>query len=163
MAHGFTESPDGLRYQEHISLPLRLFVGLIGLSMFVIPLPFVLHAHLGLPWWQLLLVALCVVVPCLVGPLFLALALCRCFRVQFDTPRQRLLRTSRWPLGRRRVSLDYTRLEQPDVLECPSEDGPYFVVRLAVRGERPMHLGSFDQQTQAEHWRSRIARQLQQG
>ena len=40
MAHGFTESHDGHRYQEHISIPLRLFVGFIGLSMFIIPVPF---------------------------------------------------------------------------------------------------------------------------
>jgi len=42
-------------------------------------------------------------------------------------------------------------------VERTSEDGPYHVLRLTVRGERPMHLGGFDRREDAERWRSRIA------
>lgn len=159
MAHGFTESPDGLHYAEHITPALRLFVGLIGLAMFAIPVPFVLHAHPGLPGWQLALAAFCVVVPCLIGLLFLSIALGRCLRLHFDPSQQRLWRTSRWPLGQRHAGIDVARLQPSDVLERASEEGPTYVVRLAVRGERPMHLGGFDRREEAQHWCDRIAAQ----
>ena len=64
---GFTESADGLRYAEHMPLGQRVFVGVIGVAMFMIPVPFVVHAHWGLPWLQLLLVAVCVLAPSLLG------------------------------------------------------------------------------------------------
>lgn len=161
MAHGFTESRDGLRYEEHISIPLRLFVGVIGLSMFIIPVPFLLHVGWSTPWLHKLLALVCVVVPCLMGGLFLALALCRTRRLQFDTRRRLLLRTSRWPLGRRQVPIDYDQLSALAVEQRESEEGPYYLVRLGVQGARPMQLGAFDTQAEAELWRGRIAAQLQ--
>ena len=161
MAHGFTESRDGLRYEEHISIALRLFAGVIGLSMFIIPVPFLLHVDWSTPWMHMLLVLVCVVVPCLMGGLFLALALCRTRRLQFDTRRRLLLRTSRWPLGRRDVSISYAQLSALDVEQRESEEGPYYLVRLGVQGEKPMQLGAFDTLAEAELWRGRIAAQLQ--
>ncbi|WP_028605759.1 hypothetical protein [Ottowia thiooxydans] len=161
MSHGFIDSPEGLRYAEHISTPLRLFAGVIGLAMLLIPVPFLLHAHLGLPWWQLVLVALCVVFPGLVGLLFLTIALGRCLRLHFDTPRRRLTRNSRFPLMTRLAFVAYSQVEPPTLQERSSEDGPYFVIRLGVRGERPMHLGSFERREEGEQWRGRIAGQLQ--
>ena len=161
MAHGFTESPDGLRYAEHISIGMRLFVGVLGLSMFIIPVPFLMHVGWSTPWLHKLLVLVCVVVPCLMGGLFLALALCRTRRLQFDTRRRLLLRTSRWPLGRRDVSISYAQLTQPDIQQRESEEGPYYLVRLGVQGARPMQLGAFDTLAEAEHWCGRIAVQLQ--
>jgi len=62
MASGFSESGDGLHYAEHISVPMRLFVGAIALGMFLIPVPFVMHATARTPWLHLLLAAVCVVV-----------------------------------------------------------------------------------------------------
>lgn len=161
MAHGFTESLDGLRYEEHISIALRLFAGVIGLSMFIIPVPFLLHVDWSTPWLHKLLGLVCVVVPCLMGGLFLALALCRPRQLQFDTRRRLLLRTSRWPLGRRDVSISYAQLSALDVEQRESEEGPYYLVRLGVQGEKPMQLGAFDTLAEAELWRGRIAAQLQ--
>ena len=113
------------------------------------------------PWLHKLLALVCVVVPCLMGGLCLALALCRTRRLQFDTQRRLLLRTSRWPLGRRDVSISYAQLTQPDIQQRESEEGPYYLVRLAVQGARPMQLGAFDTLAEAELWRGRIAAQLQ--
>ncbi|PJI97827.1 hypothetical protein CLU85_2626 [Acidovorax sp. 69] len=162
MANGFTETVEGLRYAEYISVPMRLFAGVIGLCMFLIPVPFVLHASVHTPWWHLLLAVACVLAATAMGLLFITLALCRVRTLQFDTAQRRVLRTSRWPLGARHTPIDFDRLGLPDVLERASEDGPYYVVRLTVQGERPMHLASFDRRDDAEHWRSRVAAQWQQ-
>jgi len=154
---GFSESPDGLRYAEHISVPMRLFVGVIGLSMFLIPVPFVIHASVQTPWPHLLLAAACVLAACALGVLFLVIAFGRVLSLQFDAAGRRVLRTSRWPLGSRNVSIGFDRFAPPDILERASEDGPNYVLRLAVQGERPMHLGGFDRKEDAERWRGRIA------
>lgn len=160
MTHGFIESPEGLRYEEHISVPLRLFVGVIGLTMFLIPVPFVLHAHLGLPWWQLVLVAVCVVLPCLVGVLFLTIALGRCLRLRFDSPGRRLMYKSRLPFKTRHACIAYEAVESPSLQERSSEDGPYFVIRLGLSGQRPMYLGSFDRREEGLQWLDRVTAQL---
>ena len=75
MASGFVEGPEGLRYAEHISVAMRLFAGVLGLGMFLIPVPFVLHASLDTPWWHLLLAAACVLAGSAMGLLFMALGL----------------------------------------------------------------------------------------
>ena len=160
MANGFIETENGLHYEEHISVPLRIFVGVMGVGMFVIPIPFVQHTHWGLPVWQLLLVALCIVAPSLMGLLCLAIALGRCLRLRFDSQRRQMLRTSRWPLAARWAAIDYAKLVSPGILERSSEDGPFYVISLTVHGERPMHLGAFDGREEAERWRQRIAAQL---
>ncbi|MBH1963274.1 MAG: hypothetical protein I8H77_03000 [Comamonadaceae bacterium] len=161
MTHGFIESPQGLRYEEHISVPLRFFVGVLGLAMFLIPVPFVHHAHLGLPWWQLALAAFCVVLPCLVGGLFLMIALGRCLRLRFDSPGRRLTHTSRLPFKMGQTSIAYAHVESASLQERSSEDGPYFVIRLGLHGRRPMYLGSFDRREDGVQWRDRVTAQLQ--
>lgn len=161
MASGFSESPDGLRYAEHISAPMRLFVGIIGLCMFLIPVPFVMHASAQTPWPHLLLAAACVLAACAMGVLFLVIALARVLTLQFDAAGRRVLRTSRWPLGSRHAPIGFDRFAPPDILERASEDGPNYVLSLAVHGERPMHLGGFEQREDAERWRRRIAALLE--
>lgn len=150
-----------MRYCESASWALRLFVGFMGLAMFFIPVPFVIHAHPGMPILQLLLVAVCVVVPVLVGLLFLAAALSRPRELRFDRARRQMLRTSHNPLGAREVSVGFDQVVLLDVLPRESEDGTYYLVRLGLKGERPMHLGSFEQLEDAEYWRSRIEAALQ--
>lgn len=158
---GFTESADGLRYAEHMPLGQRVFVGVIGVAMFMIPVPFVVHAHWGLPWLQLLLVAVCVLAPSLLGVFLLGVAGCRPLCLQFGPGDPPLQYTSRWPLGPRRVPMALLHhVTLPALLQRASEDGPYYVVRLGLCGKRPLHLGSFDQREDAEHWRSRIAARL---
>ena len=160
MIHGFCESEDGLHYAEHISWPMRLFVAVIGLAMFLIPLPFLQHGHWGLPWWQLLLLAFCITLPVLLGMFFLCLACGRCLRLHFDQRQRCLVRHGRLPLPARAIR--YADIEPPSLLERSSEDGPYYVLRLRVRGERAMHLSSFGLQTEAQVWRQRLANELQQ-
>ena len=159
MTHGFRDSPDGLRYEEHISWPMRLFVAVMGLAMFLIPVPFLQHGHWGLPWWQLLLLAVCITLPVLLGVFFLCLACGRCLRLHFDQRQRCLVRHGRLPLRPR--AIPYADIEPPTVLERSSEDGPYYVLRLRVQGERAMHLSSFGLQTEAQVWCQRIADELQ--
>ncbi|QMV72402.1 hypothetical protein HS961_05900 [Comamonas piscis] len=159
MTHGFRESEDGLHYAEHISWPMRLFVAVIGLAMFLIPVPFLQHGHWGLPWWQLLLLAVCITLPVLLGTFFLCLAGGRCLRLHFDKRQRCLVRHGRLPLPPR--AIPYADIEPPSVLERSSEDGPYYVLRLRVQGERAMHLSSFGLQTEAQVWCQRIADELQ--
>lgn len=160
MSNSFIESLEGLRYEERISIPLRFFVGFIGMGMFVIPVPFLLNIHLGLPTWQLLLAALCVLAPSFVGVLFLCIALGRCLHLYFDTPRRIMLRGSRWPLGSRWTVISYVDVDSPSLQKRSSEDGPYYIILLGIRGERAMQLGSFSSRDEAEQWRNRIAVQF---
>lgn len=156
---GFSQTTAGLVYAEHMPLGMRLFGGCIGVAMFVIPVPFFIHTHIGLPWYQLLLAAICVVLPSLLGLFFLMLALCRPLRLQFDEPRRQLLVTSRWPLGKRDVPVDYQHITMIGLLERESEDGPYYVLGLALNEKRPLHLGSFDSREDAEYWLGRLEAQ----
>lgn len=160
MSNAFIETSEGLRYEERISVPQRLFVGFIGVGMFVIPMPFLLHSHLGLPVWQLLLVALCIVAPSLMGLLCLAIALGRCLHLRFDAQQRIIWLGSRWPFGPRWRFISYTHITSPNVLKRPSEDGPFYVIQLKVSGSRAMQLGSFSSQDEAEQWKSRIAEEL---
>lgn len=160
MSNGFIESLEGLRYEERISFPQRIFVAFIGLGMFVIPVPFLLNIHLGLPSWQLLLAALCVLAPSLVGVLFLCIALGRCLHLHFDNTRRIMRRGSRWPFGSRWKVISYEDVDPPSLLQHSSEDGPYYVILLRIRGERAMQLGSFSSRDEAEQWRNRIAVQF---
>ena len=157
MASGFSESVDGLHYAEHISVPMRFFVGLIGLCMFMIPVPFVTHATAQTPWPHLVLAAACVLAACAMGALFMAIALGRVLTLHFDPARRQVHRTSRWPLVGRTAHIAFDRFAPPEVVERSSEDGPYYVLRLAVPGQRPMHLGGFERRDDAERWCSRIA------
>lgn len=100
MTHGFRDAPDGLRYAESISGPMRLFAATIGLAMFLIPVPFVHHAYGGLRWWQWLLLAACVAVPAMMGLFFLSLAGGRCLRLHFDNRQRCMLRHRRFPWPR---------------------------------------------------------------
>ena len=159
---GYTETAEGhLCYSETSTWGLRLFVGFIGLAMFCIPVPFVIHAHRDMPVLHLLLAAICVVVPVLMGLFLLSAAFSRPLRLCFDTRRRQMLRTSHWPLGRRDVPIGFDKVTLLDVLQRESEDGPYHLVRLGLQGERPMHLGSFDQRADAEYWRSRLQATLE--
>lgn len=161
MSSGFSESPGGMRYAEHISVPMRLFAGVLGLCMFLIPVPFAVHANAQTPWQHGLLAVVSILAACSLGLLFLTLALGRVLTLEFDGLQRHLLRTSRWPLSRRKAPIAFDRLEPPSILERTSEDGPHYVLRLAVRGERPMHLGGFDRREDAERWRSRMETLLQ--
>lgn len=160
MTHGFRESEDGLRYAEHISWPMRLFTAVIGLAMFLIPVPFVQHGHWGLPWWQLLLLSACIALPVVLGLFFLCLACGRCLQLHFDNSRRQMVRRGRIPWPLHPTALPYAQIEPTSVLERSAEDGPYYVVRLRVQGERAMHLGSFGLQAEAQAWCLRIADQL---
>lgn len=159
---GYTETAGGgLRYSERSTWPLRLFVGFMGMAMFCIPVPFVIHAHRGMPVLHLLLAAVCVVIPVLVGLLFLVGACSRPLQLHFDRARRQMLRTSHWPLGRRNVPIGFDQVTLLDILQRESEDGPYYLVRLGLQGERPMHLGSFDHRVDAEYWRDRLRATLE--
>ncbi|KRB37507.1 MULTISPECIES: hypothetical protein [unclassified Acidovorax] len=163
MAHGFSESSNGVRYAEHISVPMRLFVGLLSAAMFLIPVPFVQHASTATPWPHLLLAAACVLAASAMGLLFMAIAMGRVLTLQFDAARRCMVRTSRWPLGARSTSIAFDQIAPPDIQRRESEDGPYYVLRLAVQGERPLQLGGFDRREEAEHWCHRIAALVRPG
>lgn len=158
-ASGFSESADELLYAEHMPVGMRLFVGLIGVSMFVIPVPFVMHAHAGMPWYHLLLAAVCTVLPVLLGIFLLCVALCHPLRLQFDKQRCQFLLTSRWPLAKRCVPVDLEDITGIHLLQRESEDGPYYVIGFAMNGKRPLHLGSFDGRKDAEYWLGRLEAQ----
>lgn len=159
---GYSESPRGLVYTERsLAWPLRGFIVLVGLGMFVIPVPFVMHASWRAPNLSTLLAVACIVLPCLVGALFLRIALGGPRRIEFDRARRCLLHTRRGLLGTRRLQIGFDRIERIEVVRRESMDYPdFFVLRLHASGRRPMEVGAFDEQAQAQHWQQRIEAQV---
>lgn len=161
MAFAFTETAGGLvDYRERLSPWVRAFIAVIGLAMFIIPIPFVQHGAWRTPTAGTLLAAAGAAAGVLAGVALLAIALAGSRHLRFDTPQRRLLLTTQGPLGRRRTSIGYDRIERVEVVRREAvDDPPFYLVVLTVAGRRPFELGGFARRDDAEHWRQRIAAQ----
>lgn len=157
----FTEAADGLRYREHLGAPLRCFVGVLAVAMWMIPVPFVVHLNASAPWPMWLVAGAAVLAASAMGTLFTAIALGRPLQLWFCPARGCLLRTSRWPWQARDVPIAFDRITLHEPLRKSSEDGDYFVLSVQVDTERPMQLGVWDALEQARHWHTRLELCLQ--
>ncbi|MEF7616676.1 hypothetical protein V4F39_22370 [Aquincola sp. MAHUQ-54] len=158
MAPGYSESPRGLVYTERpMAWPLRGFILLVGLGVFVVPVPFALHAPWRTPELSTLLAVACIVLPCLVGALFVRIALGGPRRIEFDRAGRCLLHTRRGLLGTRQLRIGFDRIDRIEIVRRESMDYPdFFALMLHAAGRRPMEVGAFDDPAQAQHWQRRI-------
>lgn len=155
----FTESPDGLGYAEP-STPwwLRLLVFFFGGLAFLIPYPFLLHADWTSLTGSTLAAAAGVVLPPLLGLLFIGIGMAKPQQVHFDRQRRELVRSGRRPWGSARETLAFDRVERVEVVRQPYREDPQdlFEIVLTIRRRRPIKLGAYDRRDEAEHWQRRV-------
>ena len=161
MAFAFTENAGVLEYRERRSPLVRAFIALMGLAMFVIPIPFVQHGRWTTPSFETLIPIAGVVLPVLVGAMCLGIALSRVTLLRFDAAHRLMRHTTQGPLGRHQAEIGYERIERIEVAMRETMDSPpYYRVVLTVAGLRPMELGSFAKRSEAEYWQHRIEAQV---
>ncbi len=158
MVYGLSESPAGLVYAEQpFSWPLRGFILLLGLGMFVIPVPYVLHASWRAPNLMTLLAVACIVLPSLLGGFFLWVGVAGALRVEVDRASRRLRCSTRGPLGTRHWQIGFDRIERIEVVRREASDDPaFYLLVLHAAGHRPLQLGVYDTREDAEAWRQRL-------
>ena len=132
-----------------------------GMGMWVVPV-IVLQANASSGAIDLLMLAVGVVVPLLAGLFFIGIALVSTKQLRFDGAQRKLHISTRGPLGRRQVQVDYQQVESIDMLRREGLDDPaHYLLLLKVSGQRVMELGGFASATEAEQWRQRLQSELQ--
>lgn len=157
-ATNFTETPGGLLYRERLSPWVRVLALVIGVAMFLIPIPFVQHGHWREPSAGTLVAVAGVVFAVLAGVVFVAIALAGVRRIEFDLRQRRLLCTTIGPLGVRRFEAGFDRIERIELVWHDGLDDPGFyemAMHLAGR-RRPLALGVYDTRDEAETWQRRV-------
>ena len=158
----FSDSEGGLVYRERLSPWHRLLVVVFGMGMWVIPVIVLHQASANNGTIDLLMLAVGVVVPLLAGLFFIGIALVGTKQLRFDGTHRKLHISTRGPLGRRQVQVDYQQVESIDVLRREGLDDPaHYLLLLKVSGRRVMELGGFANATEAEQWRQRLQSELQ--
>lgn len=156
---GFYDAADGLRYTESIGPFTRVFVAIMAVAMWCIPIPWLHHAHWGLPWWQLLLVLVVILACASMGLLFWCISLGRVMSLHWDATTRTMSKTSRL-LWRPKRHIPYAQVGAPHPVKRDSEDGSYYVIGLPLHNERTLHLSSFNTLDEANAWCARISKEM---
>lgn len=144
--------------QRRLPLPLRLFILVLGLGVgIVIPIPFILHADWGTPSPTLLLAALCIMVPAVLGSFFVLLSFASSTELRLDPARGHAVRIMRGPILKRHETYPLSALTPPTLIMRDSEDGPYPVLRLRLPKWPVVEMSDFSGRAEAETWQERIA------
>ena len=153
----FSDEEGELTYRERLSPWARMFVAVIGVAMFVIPVVFLQSPAWNTSVINLLAVGAGVLLPVLAGVIFIAIAAVGVKQLRFHTVHRRMQLTTQGPLGRRHAQIEYRQIESIEVLRREAmDDPPYFLILLKVSGRRVMELGNFANAAEAEHWRQRL-------
>lgn len=154
----FTETAAGIAYTEpRIAPGLRLLIVGVGALMFWIPYPFLLHGTWSTFSTSTVVAAACVVLPPLVGALFIRIGLVRRQQVQFDS-RQREIVSRRSGLWRPRVQkIPFDDVERIKWVRCKGVDDPdVFEIVIWLRGRPRLRIGAYDTAEEASLWRHRL-------
>jgi hypothetical protein len=158
MKNGFTETPNGLLYAERTGIAIRLFVAFIGASMFMIPVPYIIHAPWG-TWSPTNLLALvCIIAPSLLGAVLLTAAMIGARRITFDTAARTLSTSTGSVIGTWRRLYRFDQIGPVDIVHHIGGDEPdWYQIALPLQGRRPLKLGIFSTRQQAEGMKACIA------
>lgn len=158
MKNGFMQTPNGLVYTERTGPAIRLFVAFIGASMFVIPVPFIIHAPWG-TWAPINLLALVfIIAPSLLGAFFLTIAMIGARRITFDTATRTLSTSTGSVTGTWRRLYRFDQIGPIEIVHHIGGDEPdWYQIALPLEGRRPLKLGIFSTRQQAEAMRERVA------
>ena len=144
--------------QRPLPLPLRLFILVLGLGIgIMIPIPFMIHADWGTPSPTLLLAALCIIVPVVLGSFFVILSFVSSTELRLDPTAGCAVRIMRGPFLKRHETYPFSALTPPVLIMRDSEDGPYPVLRLRLPKWPVVEMSDFSGRPEAEKWRERIA------
>lgn len=148
--------------QKQPPLLLRLFAIFLGLGIStVIPAPFIIHADWGNWSPSLLLALLCIVIPPVIGCLFIVIGLVSATALRIDAATGEVTRTMRGPILRRNERYPLASIAPPELVMRDSEDGPYPILRLRLPQWPLVEMCDFANRAEAEHWQNRITRMLQ--
>lgn len=159
MAPMLIEDEQAIIYrQERLPLPLRLFILLLGLGIgIVVPLPFIIHADWGTPSPTLLLAALCIILPIVLGSFFVILAFASSTELRLDLATGFATRIMRGPFLRRHETYPLSMLTPPALIMRDSEEGAYPVLRMRLPKWPMLEMSDFSGRAEAETWQARIA------
>ncbi|WP_439814818.1 hypothetical protein [Zavarzinia sp. CC-PAN008] len=159
MTQRIIEDGNRLLCEARSSLGVRLFAAVIGLSMFMIPVPYVIHAPWGEVSLTILLAVACIVAPTAFGLFVLFIAVTGRTWVEIDGNLRQVRSGWHGLFGTWLSAVPFTAVESVEVVRrTSSEDPDWFQVALRVAGRRrPVSLGVFSSAGEAEPWRRRIA------
>lgn len=151
-----TQTSEGIVYEEHLSIWARLFVGVIGLSMFFIPIPYIIHndwTALSFTW---LVAVAAIIAPVIFGYFVMYVALSGARRLVFQNTLRVARQTLHWPFYTKTSDIAATRFRSVDLHMRDSEDGPYPILRITIDGMRPVVMANFRDRADADQWKLRI-------
>ncbi|CAH1648178.1 conserved hypothetical protein [Hyphomicrobiales bacterium] len=152
------EQEHAIIYRERqLPLPLRLFSLVLGLGVgIVIPIPFIIHADWGTPSPTLLLAALCIVFPAVLGSFFVLLSFASSTELRLDQTTGHAMRIMRGPFLRRHETYPFSALTAPTLIMRDSEDGQYPILRMRLPKWPAVEMSEFSGRAEAEKWQERI-------
>lgn len=152
------DGPAIIYRERSLSLPLRLVVGFLGLSLAgVIPLPFLLHANWGRVTPGLLLAACAILSALSLGGFFVAQALASRTELRLDPDSGLATVQRRGPVVNWRKTVPLSALCVPELVMRQSDAGSFAILRLQLPDGRPVDMAGFRQPADAALWRARIA------
>ncbi len=131
----------------------------LGIAI-IVPAPFIIHADWGTPSPGLLLAALCIVFPVIVGSFFVLLAFASSTELRLDPATGCATRMMRGPLLRRHETYPFSALQPPTLIMRDSEDGPFPVLRMRLPRWPAVEMSDFSGRSEAEEWQNRITKLL---
>ncbi len=149
--------------QKSPPLALRLFAIVLGLGIAtVIPAPFIIHADWSQWSATLLLVLACIIIPPVIGGVFIIIGLVSATDLRIDAARGEVTRIMRGPILRRHECYPFTAIAPPELTMRDSEDGPYPILKLRLPRWPVVEMCDFAHRAEAEYWQDRITQMLQQ-
>ena len=138
-----TQTPEGIVYEEHLSIWVRLFVGVIGLGMFFIPVPYIIHNDWTTFSFITLVAIAAIIAPVIFGYAVMYVALSGVRRMVFQNTPRVARQSMRWPFYTKTSNIAATRFRSVDLHMRDSEDGPYPILRITIDGMRPVVMANF--------------------
>ena len=153
-----SEQNGVIRYRSEFAAWARVFVGLIGIALALCgPATMI---SIAAPAWSLSF-ALSVftgVALLLFGLFALTVSLSAAMTLDFRLSDHVLVVSTRGPLTRSRTEYDFAAVSGPTLTMRDSEDGPYPVLGMTVRGRRSgLEMTGFASAEEARLWQKRIA------
>jgi hypothetical protein len=147
---------EGIVYREHMPHWVRVFCGVIGLSMFLIPIPYVMHNDWHTFSFATIVAIAAIIFPVLVGGMIVFVSVSGVRQLVFQNAQRMAVQTMRWPFISKRSEIAADRFRSVEVAMRDSEDGPYPVLKLFIHGSRPLTLVGFETRADAYLWKELI-------
>lgn len=163
--HMLTLDGETIVYREQqLPLLLRLFTLVLGLALAtMIPIPFIIHADWTTPSLVLLVAALCIVAPILLGSFFVLISLVSATELRLDPTTGWADRTLRGPIINKKDRFRLSEMSPPEAFMRDTDDDPIAILRLRLPGRRwKIDMPGFSSLADAQRWRDLITQAISQ-